>query len=92
MARWDVLPRTFYARDPVTVAQALLGMQLVREEDSSVLMGIIVETEAYLAAHDPASHAYSKRRHCYRRTPRCAPMSALRGTPMSIAVMVCTAV
>jgi DNA-3-methyladenine glycosylase len=49
-------------------------MQLVREEDGSVLMGIIVETEAYLAAHDPASHAYSKRRHCYRRTPRCAPM------------------
>jgi 3-methyladenine DNA glycosylase Mpg len=51
MARWDVLPRTFYARDPVTVAQALLGMQLVREEDGSVLMGIIVETEAYCRCH-----------------------------------------
>jgi DNA-3-methyladenine glycosylase len=74
MARWDVLPRAFYARDPVTVAQALLGKQLVREHDDSVLTGIIVETEADLATHDPANHAYSQRRHCYRKTPRCAPM------------------
>ena len=74
MARWDVLPRTFYDRHPVTVAQALLGKQLVREHDDGMVTGIIVETEAYLAAHDPASHAYSKRRHGYRQTPRCAPM------------------
>jgi len=74
MARCDALPREFFARDPVTVAQELLGKQLVREEDSGVLTGIIVETEAYLAAQDPANHAYSKRRHCYRKTPRCAPM------------------
>jgi DNA-3-methyladenine glycosylase len=74
VARWDVLPRAFYARDPVTVAQALLGKQLVREHDDSVLTGIIVETEAYLATYDPANHAYSQRRHCYRKTPRCAPM------------------
>ena len=53
MARCDVLPRAFFARDPVTVAQELLGKQLVREEDSGVLTGIIVETEAYLAAQDP---------------------------------------
>jgi DNA-3-methyladenine glycosylase len=71
---WDVLPRAFYDRDPVIVAQALLGKQLVREHDDGMVTGIIVETEAYLAAHDPASHAYSKRRHCYRQTPRCAPM------------------
>jgi DNA-3-methyladenine glycosylase len=74
MARCEVLPRAFFARDPVTVAQEFLGKQLVREEDGGVLTGIIVETEAYLAAQDPASHAYSKRRHCYRKTPRCAPM------------------
>ena len=74
MARWDVLPSTFYDRDPVTVAQALLGTQLVREHDDGLVTGIIIETEAYLAAQDPASHAYSKRRHCYRSTPRCAPM------------------
>jgi DNA-3-methyladenine glycosylase len=74
VARLDVLPRAFYDRNPVTVAQALLGTQLVREHDDGIVTGIIVETEAYLAAHDPASHAYSKRRHCYRQTPRCAPM------------------
>ena len=70
----DVLPRAFFARDPVIVAQALLGTQLVREHDDGVVTGIIVETEAYLATQDPASHAYSQRRHCYRPTPRCAPM------------------
>jgi DNA-3-methyladenine glycosylase len=74
VARGDVLPRAFFDRDPVTVAQELLGKQLVREDDAGVVAGSIVETEAYLAAHDPASHAYSKRLHCYRTTPRCAPM------------------
>jgi DNA-3-methyladenine glycosylase len=74
VARGDVLPRAFYERDPVIVAQALLGKQLVREHDDGLVTGIIVETEAYLAAHDPASHAYSQRRRCYRKTPRCAPM------------------
>jgi DNA-3-methyladenine glycosylase len=68
------LPRAFYDRDPVTVAQALLGKQLVREADDGIVTGMIVETEAYLAADDPASHAYSKRQQCYRQTPRCAPM------------------
>jgi DNA-3-methyladenine glycosylase len=74
VAMWDVLPRAFYDRDPVIVAQALLGKQLVREHADGLVTGIIVETEAYLAAHDPASHAYSRRRHCYRKTSRCAPM------------------
>jgi DNA-3-methyladenine glycosylase len=55
----EVLPASFYNRDPVTVARELLGKFLVREFDGTVLAGRIVETEAYLAAHDPASHAYS---------------------------------
>jgi len=74
MVQGNVLPRAFYDRDPMTVAQALLGKQLVREDDDGVVTGRIIETEAYLAAQDPASHAYSKRRHGYRITPRCAPM------------------
>ena len=74
MVQWPVLPRAFYDRDPVIVAQELLGKQLVREEGDDVLTGIIVETEAYLAAQDPASHAYSHRQHGSRLTPRCAPM------------------
>jgi DNA-3-methyladenine glycosylase len=74
VVQWNVLPRAFYNRDPVTVAQELLGKQLVREDADGVLTGIIVETEAYLAADDPTSHAYSTRQRCYRVTPRCAPM------------------
>jgi DNA-3-methyladenine glycosylase len=57
----DILPASFYDRDPVTVAQELLGQLLVREFGGRVLAGRIVETEAYLAIDDPASHAYGGR-------------------------------
>jgi DNA-3-methyladenine glycosylase len=57
----DILPASFYDRDPVIVARELLGQFLVREFDGRVLAGRIVETEAYLATADPASHAYSGR-------------------------------
>jgi DNA-3-methyladenine glycosylase len=62
VASQDILPRAFYDRDPIIVAQALLGQRLLREAEDGLITGIIVETEAYLAADDPASHAYSKRR------------------------------
>ncbi|MGD8452230.1 MAG: DNA-3-methyladenine glycosylase [Phycisphaerae bacterium] len=55
------LPRTFYARDPATVARALLGKRLIRTVGDDVLIGRIVEAEAYLAQHDPASHSYRGR-------------------------------
>lgn len=52
------LTHDFYAADTLTLARDLLGKLLVRELDGERLSGIIVETEAYLAAGDPASHSH----------------------------------
>ena len=52
------LPRQFYKRDTVDVAKDLLGKLLIRKIDDAVLAGKIVETEAYRAHDDPASHAF----------------------------------
>jgi DNA-3-methyladenine glycosylase len=52
------LPRSFYTRSALLVAQDLLGKILVRKIGKTILSGKIVEVEAYLGAKDPASHAY----------------------------------
>lgn len=51
------LPRSFYDRDTITVARELLGKHLVRVEREVERVGRIVEVEAYLGAHDLASHS-----------------------------------
>ncbi len=56
-----LLTRDFYERDPVTVARALIGKHLVRGTAQGMCCGTIVETEAYLAADDPASHSFRGR-------------------------------
>jgi DNA-3-methyladenine glycosylase len=63
------LPRSFYRRDPETLAKALLGQKLVRVDNGGRLAGIIVETEAYLGIPDRAAHTFGG-----RRTPRVASM------------------
>jgi DNA-3-methyladenine glycosylase len=50
-------PASFYARPAEIVAPALLGALLVSTVDGVETSGRIVETEAYVGPHDPASHA-----------------------------------
>ena len=49
-----MLPRTFFQRDPITCARELVGCELVWNSCA----GIIVETEAYTATGDEASHMF----------------------------------
>lgn len=51
------LPRPFYDRDTVTVAQELLGKHLVHVVAGVERVGRIVEVEAYLGPHDLAAHS-----------------------------------
>lgn len=60
------LDRSFYEReDVVKISTDLLGKKLCTHIDGQYTAGIIVETEAYMAPQDKASHAYAN-----RRTPR----------------------
>ena len=51
------LPRSFYDRDPVTVARELLGQHLVHVSGGVERVGRIVEVEAYRGPHDLAAHS-----------------------------------
>ncbi len=52
------LPRAFYERPTLDVARDLIGKTLLRRTADGVAGGMIVETEAYVAAIDPSAHGY----------------------------------
>lgn len=54
----ETLPREFYARETLVVAEELLGKYLCRKLKGAVMVGRIVEVEAYKGNGDPASYAY----------------------------------
>ncbi|MHB1323810.1 MAG: DNA-3-methyladenine glycosylase [Coriobacteriia bacterium] len=56
----SLLPPAFFERPTETVARELLGTVLVTSFDEDVTAGRIVETEAYLGADDPGSHAATR--------------------------------
>ena len=71
-----ILSREFYNGDTVEIAQKLLGKYLVRRlTDGTLLVGRIIETEAYVGRCDKACHAYR-----YRTTPRTSTLFAPPGT------------
>ncbi|MCK6499590.1 MAG: DNA-3-methyladenine glycosylase, partial [Nitrospira sp.] len=51
------MPRAFFVRPTVQVAQSLIGKYLVRESERGVVSGRIVEVEAYVGPEDKACHA-----------------------------------
>lgn len=71
--RVKIVKRTFYERDTALVAQELLGKIIVRViDDTTILKGRIVETEAYMGIYDAASHAYGGKR--IRNAPLFGPV------------------
>jgi DNA-3-methyladenine glycosylase len=56
-----LLCRAFFERQPDTVARAVLGKLLVRRTGDGLLVGRIVEVEAYFGDGDPAAHAAAGR-------------------------------
>ena len=70
------MTRKFFRRDPITLAQSLLGQSLVRMlDDGTRLAGRIVEVEAYLGVPDLGAHTAGG-----RRTARNESMYADGGT------------
>ena len=63
------LPRGFFERPVVELAEALIGRTIVRRAGQRVLVGRIVETEAYGGQGiDPSAHSFKG------PTPRCEVM------------------
>lgn len=56
------LPKSFYKRETLDVAQDILGKILVRQVDGVEIAGKIVEVEAYIGPDDKGAHTYGNKR------------------------------
>lgn len=56
------LPREFYARPVLTVAKDVIGKLLVHRAPEGLMVGRIVEAEAYRGPEDRAAHSWGGRR------------------------------
>jgi DNA-3-methyladenine glycosylase len=56
-----ILQRKFYDRPTLTVARELIGARLIRILNGQRLVGIIIETEAYIGEKDLGCHAKAGR-------------------------------
>lgn len=56
------LPRSFYARPVLAVAKDVLGKLLVHDTPEGLMVGRIVEAEAYRGPEDRAAHSWGGRR------------------------------
>lgn len=69
------LAKSFYrGEDVVSISKNLLGKVLVTNFSNKLTSGTIIETEAYKAPEDKASHAYEN-----KRTPRTETMFSAGG-------------
>lgn len=57
----SLMQRSFFERAPDLVARDVLGKLLVRRISGTLLVGRIVEVEAYFGQNDPAAHAAAGR-------------------------------
>ena len=67
-SRLKILPRKFFERETLKIAQELLGCFLIREYRGKIWRAMITETEAYIGEKDLACHASRG------RTPRTEVM------------------
>ena len=53
----QILGQAYFNRPTLTVARSLIGKYLVRENERGMIVGKIIEVEAYIGAEDKACHA-----------------------------------
>lgn len=71
--RPEPLPAAFYAREAERVARELIGVVVLSELGGRRTKSRIVETEAYVGPHDPASHAWEERGRTRRNRTMFGP-------------------